>query len=121
MREKEHLIAALEDIAGRIRELEEEAACCLQEQCGGERYRRIQREKAELLTALPNQLDELTKALLAEHFETLQTALEEIADDAGMAIKVDSPFYMSVLLHSEEQGEGEESNDLEKLIAWLRC
>jgi hypothetical protein len=120
MRQKEHLVAALEDIAGRIRELEEEAMSCLQEPSDGELYRRIQRKKAELLADLPDQLGELTTALSAWHFEALQTALEEIAEDARMAIKVDSPFYMSLLLYSEEQGEGE-ANDLQKLIAWLRC
>ena len=113
------LVSVLEEFADKVRNLEEKALATLDAPRDEKRYRQLLEEKTVLLSRLPELLAghlRLVPEALAE--ECLAT-LTEMAEDAMQAKAIGSQFYMSVLLYSSEQQQGD-PNDLQQFILWLR-
>lgn len=113
------LIAALESIARRVRELEAEAAKALHDLDDAATYRRKLEEKTWLLLELPETLEPLLAGIERKKAENLRGKLRNFARRAEPALNLGSPFYMSALLYPEDYRDGAQ-NDLELFIDQLR-
>lgn len=115
----EQIITQLASASDEIRLLEEEAKRLLYE-CGDQQgYRDRLRQKAILLSGLADAVEEAVTDLAPQVQTMIQGQVGALSFDADRALRLDSIFYMAVLLYPEDHQEGGE-NDLEKLIAHLR-
>jgi len=99
------LLQLLEDSAERLRQLEEQARNNLYLHRDNANYRRLQREKTDLLILLPESAESLLSSLAPELRTLVTEGLEEFAYEARTARSLDSIFYMSVLLFPESDDE----------------
>ncbi len=108
----------LAERAAHIRRMEQEALRRL-EQGDEAAYRRLMRQKAELLAALPKDALPLLREMEPGARSAALDRLMAFARGAANALSLNSVFYMSALLYPEAHREGE-PNDLEAFIASLR-
>ncbi|MCL1985306.1 MAG: hypothetical protein FWG59_02520 [Betaproteobacteria bacterium] len=108
----------LEERALEVRRIEGQALREL-EQKNTQGYRDGMRRKAQLLAGLPKASIPLLNGLPENAAQAIQEGLWRFARNAGNALTLDSPFYMSALLYPEEYREGE-ANDLEVFLQELR-
>jgi len=113
------LIAALEGVAGRVRELEAEAAKALHDLDDAATYRRKLEDKTWLLLEMPETLEPLLAGIEKKKAEKIRGKLRSFARRAEPALELGSPFYMSALLYPEDPREGAK-NDLDLFIERLR-
>ena len=113
------LIQLLQEIATELRTLERQATQSLSQENNHELYRKLQEEKTKLLIALPTKVAGHLAELEPQIRLTVEKGLLEFAEDAQMAQKVNSPFYMSVLLAPEENQEEAGLNSFDNFIAHL--
>ncbi len=115
---REQAIQALEAKSKMIRDLEAEAKKRLREEQDREAYNRLLREKARTIHSLLYEVQDDLEGLAEEEQDEVESALENMGVRASQALEVDSPFFMAMLLYSEDAAEDEE-NELERLISRL--
>jgi uncharacterized membrane-anchored protein len=106
---------ALAAKARMIRDLEAEAKTKLHQEGDQEAYNRLLREKARTIHSLLYEVQDNLEGLPEEVQDRIESALENMGIRASQALEVDSPFFMAMLLYSDDYTEGEE-NELEQLI-----
>ncbi|MCK5405571.1 MAG: hypothetical protein KAI75_10055 [Desulfobulbaceae bacterium] len=111
------LLELLRKKARKIRELEDAAQAALDINKDEETYRKKHEEKTNLLIRLPDLARDALEGLAVDMRAHTERGLKEFADDARMALKMDSIFYMSVLLAPED--DKKEGNALEQFITFL--
>lgn len=108
------LIAGLRTAAAEVRTLEQQAKAFLHEHGDQQGYRHQLRQKAILLSELADELpqdDDLPLPLIA----LVQEKVGSLSFEAERSLRLDSIFYMSVLLYPEDYQEGG-LNELESLV-----
>lgn len=114
----QQIISLLSATATEISELEGEAKRLLYGMGDTHGYHRLLRQKAILLSELADAVAELEAAP-----HPLQALIQErvgsFSFEADRALRLDSVFYMGVLLYPEEYQEGG-SNELESLVNYLK-
>ena len=108
------LIACCEQVA----RLEKDAAAALDAD-NPELYRRVMRQKALLLEALYEDAKPLLPALPGDAAQAAADRLRRFSASAARSLELESVFYMSALLFSENHTPGE-PNDLELFLADVR-
>lgn len=114
---KERLIQVLSDAAVEIRRLEVNARALLYEQGDQQGYRDHLRLKAIVLSELTEKMPRPDE--LPPHLNALcQERVGGFSFEADRALRLDSVFYMAVLLYPEDYQEGA-ANELENFISSL--
>lgn len=103
------------EAARRIRELEGEALSALHGAGDTAAHRTKLTEKCVLLTGLPEEVEELLPDPPTPDDKALADGLEDFARRAGMALSLESVFFMGALLYPEEYQDGD-PNDLERFL-----
>ncbi len=113
-------IADLLDIeAGKVRVIESLAKSELYENKDEDAYRELMRKKALLLSALADQLNDAIQVLDDKGKAFIIERVDQFALSASQSLKINSVFFMSALLYSEEYNEGDK-NDLELFAESVR-
>lgn len=110
--------AALElaDRAARdVRRLEAEAAVALHENGDAAGHRAKLTEKCLVLEALSEAAEAALAGSTADGVTAFASGLEDFARRAGMALSLESIFFMGALLYPEDYQEGA-PNDLERFL-----
>ena len=108
------LTLALE-AAGEVRRLEAEASRALHEEGDTAAHRARLTEKCLALEALPEETAEALKDSDADGAAAFDAGLEDFARRAGMALSLESIFFMGALLYPEDYQDGDR-NDLERFL-----
>ena len=103
------------DAAGRIRELEASAAKALHENGDATGHRKLMTEKCLVLESLPEAAEEALAGDDAAGAAALLAGLEDFARRAGMALQLESIFFMGALLYPDDYADGD-PNDLERFL-----
>lgn len=103
------------DAAGRIRELEAAANRTLHEANDTAGHRRLLTEKCLLLESLPEETEEALAGSEAPGAAAFAAGLEDFARRAGLALQLESIFFMGALLYPDDYQDGE-PNDLERFL-----
>lgn len=103
------------DAAGRIRELEAKAGRLLHESGDTAGHRRLLTEKCLLLEALPDDVDAGLDGSDTPDAAAFAAGLEDFARRAGLALQLESIFFMGALLYPDDYQDGE-PNDLERFL-----
>jgi hypothetical protein len=115
----QNLMQLLKEIAAKLQILERQAAESLTPENNHDQYRKFQEEKTRLLISLPTRVADHLSGIEPQIQTTIEKGLLEFAEDAQMAQKVNSLFYMSVLLAPEENQEEADRNSFDSFIAKL--
>lgn len=102
-------------IARRVRSLEAEARSALLDHGDTDGHRARLTEKCRLLAALPETVARLLPSAATDDTAAFAAGLEDIAERAGMALSLESIFFMGALLYPEDYRDGER-NDLERFL-----
>ncbi|MEM5789658.1 MAG: hypothetical protein AAGU11_20280 [Syntrophobacteraceae bacterium] len=113
------VVEALLSVAGRIRQIEAEAADALFIRDNREEYIRLLEEKAMLLIELPERVGPLLEGVEEAIGREIAAGAEDFSRRATPAFELSSPFYMSALLYPDDHAEGQ-PNDLELFIERIR-
>lgn len=113
----EQLIALLERAAITVSGLEQEAEKFLYQENNKEGYAARLRQKAILLSGLIDEVEGIA-GLPAPVCALIQERVGSVSYEAERALRVDSVFYMAVLLYPEHHRPGM-PNELEELVARL--
>jgi hypothetical protein len=114
------LIGTLRREAARIRELEHQAEKSLHEREDKTEHKRLMTRKAEILAALPDTAAPFLEGIAEPVSDHIRRTLAGFSQRARTALKLDSVFFMTMLLYPEDYREGE-SNDLEAAVSdWER-
>jgi hypothetical protein len=111
----ETAFAVVRDAAGRIRELEAAAGRLLHEAGDTVGHRRLLTEKCLLLVSLPEEVDEALADSDAGGTAAFASGLEDFARRAGLALQLESIFFMGALLYPDDYQDGD-PNDLERFL-----
>ena len=103
------------DGAERIRELEASATKALHENGDAPGHRKLMTEKCLVLEALPEAVEEALAGDDAAGAAALLAGLEDFARRAGMALQLESIFFMGALLYPDDYQDGD-PNDLERFL-----
>jgi hypothetical protein len=103
------------DAARRIRAIEAEASRALHEAGDTDAHRAGLTQKCLVLEALPEQAAELMTGAAADDAAAFVAGLEDFARRAGMALSLESIFFMGALLYPEDYRDGD-PNDLERFL-----
>ncbi|WP_319467321.1 hypothetical protein [uncultured Pseudodesulfovibrio sp.] len=112
------LIQYLEEVARRVRQLEEEGDAVLNSE-GQVAFQVKLEEKAELLASLGEKTWALTEKIGGDLGDEVVQKLEQFSMSASTALRIGSVFFMTALLYPEDHKPGE-PNDLENYIADLK-
>ncbi|QGY40930.1 hypothetical protein GM415_12580 [Pseudodesulfovibrio cashew] len=112
------LISYLEDVAAKVRRLEEEGDAVIETE-GQLAFQAKLEEKAELLAALGEKAWKLTEAVGGELGKEIAARLEQFSMSASTSLRIGSVFFMTALLYPEDHQPGE-PNDLETFITDLK-
>lgn len=110
------LKAFLVDRAGRVRDLEAEAAEIIHDQGDQRGYEAKMAEKAELLADLAGEAEPLLAGVDPDKAQAVGARLQNFSGNAARSLQIGSVFYMSALLYPDDHREGE-PNNLERLIS----
>lgn len=113
------LIEWLEGVDREIQSLEQQARKTLETPDYKEPYRQLMLRKTKLLAGLAAEYDKLVKEKPELGNAKVALRLQDFSGSAGVALSLDSLFYMSALLYPDEHKAGE-PNNLELLIAEIR-
>lgn len=111
------LVQVLEQQAASAEQLMDEARHCLSDN-DQDGYLRKLKDRLGLILALPKTVGPLTAGLPSADIELVESWIGELVEDAGHALRVESPFYMSVLLYDGPVDEA--NNDIGRLADKLR-
>lgn len=109
------VVSRLDDIAVQIRTLEAEAEILLHEQNDPDGSEANMRRKAELLSELPDVVDDYLDALAPAVREKVENGVDRFSQRAMMALNQGSVFWMRNLLYPDDYQQGQ-PNDLERFI-----
>ena len=109
MNQNMELLKWLEQISSRIKKIESEALEALNRGEVGA-YKRGMKDKAELLAGLAKEAEPHLEGVSKEIAGHVRSELERFSHSAGVALELDSVFYMSALLYPEEHRPGEPNN-----------
>lgn len=113
----ERLLTILTAAAEEIHRLENEAKTLLHDTGDISSYRDLLRQKTILLSGLADETAEVTN--LPQQLSTLtQERIGSFSYEADRALRVDSVFYMAVLLCPEDHKDGM-PNELDDFITYL--
>ncbi len=98
----QNMLKFLEDTAENLRNLESKASDNLYTLGDEEAYKHLQFQKTDVLIDLPNRAQKLLEPLEPELQSLVTKGLRAFADEAARAKRVNSVFYMSVLLYPDE-------------------
>jgi hypothetical protein len=112
------VITYLEHVAAEVRKIEEQGECVLADQ-GQASFQNCLRKKAELLNGLSESTSDLVSRLPEDQAEAVGRRMRRFSKIAGMALRLDSVFFMTALLYPEGH-QPDEPNDLEVYIEELR-
>jgi len=118
MSDLERLLATLNTAAEEITRLEDEARACLYLSRDTVGHRNLLRQKAILLSGLADEiadLDDMPPRISA----LAQERIGSFSYEAERALRVDSVFYMAVLLCPEDHKDGM-PNELDMFIVQLQ-
>ncbi|EFL50078.1 conserved hypothetical protein [Solidesulfovibrio fructosivorans JJ]] len=101
--------------AGDIRRLEAEAASALHEAGDTAGHRKYLTDKCLTLEALSEEAADVLADADTDGVTAFTAGLEDFARRAGMALSLESIFFMGALLYPEEYQDGD-LNDLERFI-----
>ncbi|KHK00822.1 hypothetical protein [Desulfovibrio sp. TomC] len=107
--------AVVRDAAGRIRELEAQAGRLLHESGDTAGHRRLLTEKCLILEALPEEAAAGLDGSATPEAVAFTAGLEDFARRAGLALQLESIFFMGALLYPDDYQDGE-PNDLERFL-----
>ncbi len=110
----------LEENTERLKFLEREAGHSLKILEDTQKYRKLQLAKTNLLIELPAKAENLLAFLSPELRNFISKGLEEFAGEARMAKKVDSVFYMSVLLYPDGDDAKSPPNGFEVFVRTVK-
>ncbi len=116
----QEIVNMLEESARAIRALEAKAEEALYVHGDMEMYKSNLVQKAIFILEMTDELDGRLEGLDSDLKTKIKTRLNHFAHEAGQALHFSSLFYMSTLLHVSGAKE-DETNDLEKFIAELKC
>jgi len=103
------------DAARRVRELEASASRALHDSGDTAAHRADLTRKCLVLEALPEEAADLAGGEDAEGAAAFVAGLEDFARRAGMALSLESIFFMGALLYPEDYQDGD-PNDLERFL-----
>ncbi|WP_300163552.1 hypothetical protein [Solidesulfovibrio sp.] len=103
------------DAAREVRRLEAEASRALHEDGDAAAHRARLTEKCLALEALPEEASQALTDSDADGAAAFVAGLEDFARRAGMALSLESIFFMGALLYPEDYQDGE-PNDLERFL-----
>lgn len=106
------------ELAKQIRHLDYSADQVLQEKYDLQKHKEILKRKATLLSSLPEQVQPYLSNIENHVWERVMEQLNNFANNAQQALKVESVFFMRQLLYPEDYQEGQD-NDLERFIRSL--
>lgn len=101
--------------AREIRRLEGEASKVLHEAGDTAGHRKLLTDKCLTLEALPEEASKSLEASTADGVAAFAAGLEDFARRAGMALSLESIFFMGALLYPEDYQDGD-PNDLERFL-----
>jgi hypothetical protein len=109
------LLEMLGEAASMVGRLEAEAHEALFSRDDAGTHRKKLQEKAMILMELPERGEPFLGGLDAPAAREIRRRLEDFARRAGQALDLGSIFYLSALLHPDDEKEGDE-NDLERFV-----
>ena len=109
-------VAMLRTAGEHIRDIEKRASATLHDQGDETGYRRLMREKCDILMGLPAAGQALLAGATGAACDELRAELASFAARAGQAVKIGSVFYMAALLYPDDYKPGD-PNDLEETVA----
>ncbi|MGE4536798.1 MAG: hypothetical protein AB7D37_06955 [Desulfovibrio sp.] len=101
--------------AEAIRRLEAEAGRALHEAGDTAGHRKHLTDKCLTLEGLPGEVADILSASDADGAAAFAAGLEDFARRAGMALSLESIFFMGALLYPEDYQDGD-PNDLERFL-----
>lgn len=110
--------AALEvaqNAARQVRALEAAALAALHGSNDVAAHRAKMSEKCVVLTSLPEEVEAYLPETPTPETEAFLAGLEDFARRAGMALSLESIFFMSALLYPDDYQDGD-PNDLERFL-----
>jgi len=116
--EKEKLslaVAMLRSAGEAVRDIEKRAHDALHGRGDEAGYRKLMREKCDILMGLPEAGTALLAGAKGAVFDDLRAELASLASRAGQAVKIGSVFYMAALLYPDDYKDGD-PNDLEETV-----
>ncbi len=116
---RQKFIEMLEKQAAIAEQLMDDARLQLNEHDDQDGYRKKLEQRTELILTLPEKLGPLTGCLSTGDCDLVERWVGELAEDAGHARRLDSIFYMSILLYDGPDDE-KPINDIARLAAKLR-
>lgn len=115
----ERFIVFLEERAARVRALEIDSTQALEGPEGSGGFAKHMRAKAELLAALSQDVKPLLAGIPDAQASLLARKIKIFSAGASNSLRLNSTFYMSALLYTNEHKPGE-PNNLEVFISELR-
>lgn len=113
------LATFLDEKAKQVKAIEAEAEAIIHGKGDQAGYEAKMREKAELLSKLSGEAEPLVAALGRGLADDAAERLDGFSQNAAMALRVGSVFFMSALLYPDEHKAGE-PNNLELFAAEVR-
>jgi len=111
----EAALTVAREAAQRIRALEAEALAALHEKNDPAAHRAGMTEKCLVLEALPEEAEAHLPDPATPDTAAFAAGLEDFAKRAGMALSLESIFFMGALLYPDDYQDGE-PNDLERFL-----
>jgi hypothetical protein len=108
-------LAVVRETARRVRALEAAAQAALHGSGDVAAHRAGLTEKCVLLAALPEEVEEHLSGPATPDTEAFVAGLEDFARRAGLALSLESIFFMGALLYPDDYQDGE-PNDLERFL-----
>lgn len=115
-KEKEKFTSFIRHIAKEIKALEEQAQSSLAAAGDKETYHKKHLKKTLLLISLPDKTAPFLSSLDPTLRSFVEKGISEFAEDAKMAQKVNSIFYMSVLLAPDENTTNDTGNAFDHFV-----
>ena len=110
----------LRDRSDAVKVCERKAEAALYVDNNETAYRSLMKEKAGLLASIAKDAASLVSSFAGQDRGRVAAALDSFSANAQTSLRIDSVFYMSALLYSDDHKKGQ-PNNLEKLVATLEA
>jgi hypothetical protein len=108
-------VAMLRTAGEAVRDIEKRAHDALHDRGDETGYRKLMREKCQILMDLPQAGQALLAGAKGAVCDDLRAELASFAARAGKAVQIGSVFYMAALLYPDDYKDGDQ-NDLEEAV-----
>ncbi|MBF0480226.1 MAG: hypothetical protein HQK81_03145 [Desulfovibrionaceae bacterium] len=109
-------VAMLRAAGESVRDLEKRAGEALHDRADEPEYRKLMREKCQVLMDLPEKGEAILAGAKGAICDDLRAAVASFASRAGQAVKIGSVFYMAALLYPDDYKDGD-PNGIEEAVA----